>query len=177
VCNRFSNAALPRLLHGSPIPTIGPTQGQMLARKNQIDSNLEANEPAILANVAVEGLRFLKQGGIVQIAPDIGYNASEGVPVSISGFRFLMKPGFAELALLSDAVVIPCYTTRSIDGRIHSHFDPPLDPGNATQDRQARISHLLEQYAAFVGNAWRKAPESLLSHAIRKHLQRPTAEV
>jgi acyl-CoA synthetase (AMP-forming)/AMP-acid ligase II/lauroyl/myristoyl acyltransferase/acyl carrier protein len=176
VCNRFSVITLPRRLHGSPIPTLGPTHGEKLARKNQIVTDLEANEPAILANVAVEGLRLLKQGGIVQIAPDIGYDATEGVPVTISGFRFLMKPGFAELALLSDAVVIPCYTTRTMDGCLHTRFDPPLDPGNAAQDRQARISHLLEQYAAFVGNAWRKAPESLLWYVIRKHLRRPTAE-
>jgi amino acid adenylation domain-containing protein len=173
--NRFSIAALPRLLKGDPVPTLSLTHGWRMERRNAAGRKTAINEPALLANVAVEGHRRLTQGGIVQVIPDIGYDAAGGVPLNIGRYRFLIKPGFAELALSSGAVVIPHFTTRRTDGCILLRFFPPFDPPARSADHDAQVNHLLRQYAASVEKAWTLAPESLLWQVIDSHMQRPSA--
>jgi lauroyl/myristoyl acyltransferase len=146
-----------------------------MERRNAAGRKTAINEPALLANVAVEGHRRLTQGGIVQVIPDIGYDAAGGVPLNIGRYRFLIKPGFAELALSSGAVVIPHFTTRRTDGCILLRFFPPFDPPARSADHDAQVNHLLRQYAASVEKAWTLAPESLLWQVIDSHMQRPSA--
>jgi amino acid adenylation domain-containing protein len=172
VANRFSVAALPRLLSGRTIPTLGLSQAVRLSREKNLPPN-RINEAAVLANMAIEGHRLLKQGGILQVIPDIGYDASDGLPLAIGGYRFLIKPGFAELAILADAAVIPFYTTRRIDGSIYSRVFPPFARPSGDPDRKNRVYDLLSQYAEFVDRAWKTAPESLLWQVIDTHLNRP----
>jgi lauroyl/myristoyl acyltransferase len=172
VANRFSIAALPRLLGDRIIPTLSPSQAVRFNRKKNLPQN-RINEAALLANIAIEGHRLLKQGGILQVIPDIGYDASDGLPLAIGGYRFLIKPGFAELAILADAAVIPFYTTRRIDGSIYSRFFPPFARLSGDPDRKNQVYDLLNQYAAFVDRSWKMAPESLLWQVIDTHLNRP----
>jgi lauroyl/myristoyl acyltransferase len=174
--NRFAVAALPRWWDGAAISTLNLTHGMRLARRHRTGLIKRVNEPAILANVAMDGLRTLREGGVVQVVPDTGYNAADGVPLTIAGYRFLVRPGFAELALTADAAVVPFFATRRIDGRIDIRIFPPLDPGSPKADPAARMQDLLVQYAAFVETAWRLAPESLLWQVIDMHMSRPVAE-
>jgi amino acid adenylation domain-containing protein len=174
--NRFSISALARRLNTALIPTLSLTHAMKLARRDRSGPRSAINEPAIMANVAVEGLRILKHGAIVQIVPDIGYDAAEGLPLVIGGYRFLIKPGFAELALSSEAAVIPHYTTRRINGCIVMRFFPALSRPSLSSSRQDQIDNLLTQYATSVEKAWTLAPESLLWPVIDTHLNRPIAE-
>jgi amino acid adenylation domain-containing protein len=174
--NRFANAVLPVRLGLPTIPTLSLSHGMKLTRRNATGSKPAVNEKAIMANVAIEGLRILKQGGVVQIAPDIGYDAADGVPLDIGRYHFLVRPGFAELAMAADAAVIPWFSTRRISGRIDMRFYPPLDPGAPSADPSARTADMLRQYGAFVENTWKLAPESLLWEVIDTHMNRPLAE-
>jgi KDO2-lipid IV(A) lauroyltransferase len=160
--NRFANAALSRWVNGRDIPTLGQSYGVQLARRIRSSRKQRMHREAILANVALEGRRILREGGIVTVVPDIGYDATEGVPLAIGGFRFLIKPGFAELALTADSAVVPFYSTRRSDGRIVIRFHTSFDPGSPSADRAARMDRLLRQYGTFVETAWTQAPESLL---------------
>jgi acyl-CoA synthetase (AMP-forming)/AMP-acid ligase II/lauroyl/myristoyl acyltransferase/acyl carrier protein len=171
--NRFAVAALPRWLDGPAIQTLNITHGMRLARRRRTGMKRYINEPAILTDVAVDGLRTLREGGVVQVVPDIGYNAADGVPLTIAGYRFLIRPGFAELALTADAAVVPFFSTRRTDGRIDIHILPALDPGSPKADPAERTKDLLAQYADFVETAWRRAPESLLWQVIDTHMTRP----
>jgi amino acid adenylation domain-containing protein len=174
VANRFAVAALPRRWGGPPIPTLSLTQALRLKRKEGSVRAMAIGEAALLANIALEGHRLLQQGGILQVIPDIGYDATDGLPLVIGGYRFLVKPGFAELAILADAVVIPYYATRRIDGGIHTRFFPPFTRLPRDRDRKAQVDHLLGQYAGFVHRSWKLAPESLMWQVIATHLTRPT---
>jgi len=174
--NRFASAVLPLQLGQKTIPTLSLSHGMKLKRRESSGARPAVNEPAIMANVAVEGLRILKQGGIVQVIPDIGYDAAEGVTLDIGRYRFLIRPGFAEMALAADAAVIPWFSTRRISGRIDMRFHPPLDPGSPSENPAARIGGMLRLYGAFVENAWSLAPESLLWEVIDTHMNRPLAE-
>jgi amino acid adenylation domain-containing protein len=173
--NRFSIAAVQRRIGGDPIPTISLSYARRLHREDPEKRMRITNEAAMLADAAVAAHHLLQQGAVVQVIPDIGYDAAEGMPLDIAGYHFLVKPGFAELALLSQASIVPQYTTRKTGGRIHIRFESPLDPGQPAQDRRTRIASLLDQYAAFVESAWREAPESLTWSVIDTHLQRPKA--
>jgi amino acid adenylation domain-containing protein len=174
--NRFATAALPRWWNEAAIPTLSLTHGMRITRRKTTGPRSSINESAVMANVAVEGLRILKEGGVIQIVPDIGYDAADGVPLVIARHRFLVKSGFAEIALASGAAIIPTYSTRRISGRIDTRCLPPLDPGSPSSDSSARINGLLSQYGAFVEKAWSLAPESLLWQVIDMHMNRPSAE-
>jgi amino acid adenylation domain-containing protein len=173
IANRFAIAALPRRWNGPPIPTLSLSQALRLNRKEGNVQPKAIGEAALLANIALVGHRLLQQGGILQVIPDIGYDSTDGLPLVIGGYRFLVKPGFAELAILADAVVIPYYATRRIDGSIHTRFFPLFTRLPGDRDRKARVDHLLDQYARFVQRAWKLAPESLMWQVIATHLTRP----
>jgi amino acid adenylation domain-containing protein len=172
VANRFVTAALPRRLNGRSIPTLSLSQALQWRQKSHSPKK-KMDEAAMLANIALEGHRLLGRGGILQVIPDIGYDASDGLPLTIGRYRFLIKPGFAELADLSGAAVVPFYATRRIDGSVFSRFFPPFDLLPSAADRKSRVHHLLDQYAEFVDRSWKQAPESLLWQVIDTHMNRP----
>jgi hypothetical protein len=174
--NRFAIAALPRRIGGEPIPALSMPFAKTLRTPDPEPGARKRPTAAILADAVVEAHRRLREGAVLQVIPDLGYDASDGMPLDIAGYRFLVKTGFAELALLSGAAVIPQFSTRRRGGGIHLRFEQPFDPGGPGMDHDARISSLMEQYAVFVECAWRKAPESLLWQVIDTHMQRPKAD-
>ena len=174
--HRFSTPALSRCLDVASFPTLSVGYAWKMDQKENPAIDRRKSQAALIANATVEARRLLQRGGIIQIIPDFGYDASDGIPVNIAGRRYLVKPGFAQLALLSDAVVVPQYTTRRIDGCLVTHFDPPFDNGEDKSDTPAKVEHLLNQYGAFVEKSWRAAPESIRLQHIDSHLHLPPAE-
>ncbi len=174
--HRFSTPALSHYMHVAPFPTLSAGYAWKMDQKERSAPERRKSQAALIANATVEAQRELQRGGIIQIIPDFGYDAADGLPVNIAAHRYLIKPGFAQLALLSDAVVVPLYTTRRIDGCLLTHFDPPFDNGEDKPDFPAKIEHLLNQYGAFVERSWQAAPKSIHVQNIDSHLHRPSAE-
>jgi lauroyl/myristoyl acyltransferase/acyl carrier protein len=174
--NRLAIAALPRRLDGKHIPTIS----QKIARqrspnwqKNRSKKLPPADKAALYAVIALQGEHLLEEGRIIQFVSDNEYSRLEGYPVILAGRCYNLRPGFAELAVNTGAIVIPQYTGIRSGGQIHTTFLPPLDPGEG--NREAQVRSLVDQYARFINAAWRIAPDSLRWPRIKKHFRQPPA--
>jgi len=101
--------------------------------------------------------KALSKGEIVQIAGD-GNMGSSIATVRFMGQPQSLKTGFADLALISRAPVVPLYSSVRPSGEIMFRFHPPLDPGNDTIDRQLRVELMLQQYATLMEGWWKSDP-------------------
>lgn len=155
----FTTLALAKVLACQPIPTVSwePWRWGFYG-----DCGLITEEKQIFAQIAVEAQSLLSRGRIVKIVPDVDCLPGEGLPVRWAGRDHFIRPGFAELALNTRAVLIPIFSVMKPGGCIHTTILPPLDPGPETASRDARVQHLLRQYGEFVNRCCRQFPESFL---------------
>jgi lauroyl/myristoyl acyltransferase len=115
----------------------------------------------------------LKAGGVVQIVNDMSYDEGNCLRKCVGGRWYDLKPGFAELALATGAAVLPVYCAFDSVGQVRMTILPALGPLADAAAHPARVHHLLDQYVAFLENAWRRAPESLGWGALRRYYSRP----
>jgi lauroyl/myristoyl acyltransferase/acyl carrier protein len=173
--NRLAVAALSLRFKGETIPAISEKRARQESGhwQDNYARDLPARElSALKAGVALEGQHQLEEGHIVQFASDNEY-ARQGQAVTIARRRYYLRPGFAELALNTGAAVVPQYNCMRSDGRIHMTILPAFTvrAGN----RETQVSHLLDQYAAFINASWRAAPESIRWPRIFRHFVQPLA--
>jgi lauroyl/myristoyl acyltransferase len=130
----------------------------------------------LTSDLLIQAYQTLKHGQIIQLVPDgKAFSVSEE-PVSIAGRRTYIQSGFAKIALLSDAAIVPVVTTRRLDGSIHSTFFPPLIPADRHAPVEGKIMDLVRQYTAFLESSWQAAPECVTWSKIEKHLNRPISD-
>jgi lauroyl/myristoyl acyltransferase len=178
---RFVDETIARRLDGPRIPTISYRSAlKMAGMVGEMDEAAIHDIPpdrvaAASADMVLQGQRLLKQGRIIQVVPDSVIDPEGVMPVVVGKRVYWWKTGFAELALITGAPVIPLSSTRRSDGHVLGTLHPPLDPGTEDLPRKDRIYRLLKQYAAFIEQAWESAPESLKWGVIRRHLQQPLA--
>lgn len=135
---------------------------------------LRAREIAWSAAQGIDGLRTLHAGGVVLIIPD---GVMEDMPGAqqraVGGRTYRIGPGFAELALSRQAPILPMVSRFERSGAIRITFLPPLRPAPEPATRIEQVADLVTQYANFLVEAWRAAPESLPTGQIDYFLQRP----
>lgn len=137
---------------------------------------LRAREIAWSAAQGMDGLRTLRAGGVVLIIPDGAMADMPGAQQRAVGDRaYRIGPGFAELALSCQAPILPMVSRFERSGAIRITFLPPLHPALAPATRPAQVAGLVTQYAHFLAEAWRAAPESLPAGQIASFLQQPRA--
>ncbi|MBI5651227.1 MAG: AMP-binding protein [Chloroflexi bacterium] len=135
-----------------------------------------AQQIAMATTIAVHGQRILQTGGIVQVYNDIGGHEPGTLAFPIGEHMYDFKTGFAELALATNAVVIPVYAAHEITGRIRMEFLPPLQT-RANVDHKHQVRHLIAQYAQFLEHTWRTVPESISWYILQHHFERPEIRV
>ncbi len=137
-------------------------------------ASLRMRELAWSAGQGMEGLRTLREGGVVLVVPDsVMVDMSGGLMRPVGGRVCTIGPGFAELALAGGAPVLPVYGRFDLDGRVRITFLPALDPPGPGTAHARRVEVLVDRYARFLEYAWRTAPESLPSNWIEHYLRRP----
>lgn len=99
----------------------------------------------------------LQQGGLVLVSSD-GAQGKLGIELPLRGRRWLFRTGAAELALDTDAILLPFFSTLAYSGHITLGFFPPFT--TTAQTRQAQVEALTRQYAALLEEQW----SSLLSN-------------
>jgi KDO2-lipid IV(A) lauroyltransferase len=180
---QFALALLERHLDLDPIIAVNRIRNRSLHRTGSVPPRTSSsNTSSVAADVTIRsaaralmGKEILTQGGVVKMHNEYGYDESGTLPAVVGGRRYNLKSGFAELALLTGAAIVPCYATRLATGPIGLIFLPPLDVGNPAQPRQRRIAYMVEQYARFLEQSWRQAPESLVWEVMRYHVNHPAA--
>lgn len=124
-------------------------------------TNLASVASGWAATQALQAQRILQQGGIVRFASDMSYDEPNSFTKTIGKRQYHLKPGFAELALTTDATVLPFYSNFDNAAGVHLNILPPLRPPSSTSDSNTYISTLVDQYVAFLETTWRELPTSV----------------
>lgn len=118
----------------------------------------------------------LETGGAVRILPD-GFQGGPGFPIAFYQRTRSFRASFAELAMSTNATVMPVSAHLDQHGRIAITFHPPLNGGERRQPRSAQIEQLVHQYVAFLGAEWAQTPSNISLGQMRRHLAQPDLAV
>jgi acyl-coenzyme A synthetase/AMP-(fatty) acid ligase/acyl carrier protein len=174
----IATAAIPKRLGCKTIPTISqfPIQkGKRFKTPAKKPKTPIVDPSTSMAEMMIEAQHILQQGQIVQIVPDSDSTMTNDQGTMIGGRIFHLTTGFAKLAMLFGADVIPLYTTRRLDGSLHTHFFPALESRPSSGDDEDQTRQLLRGYGEFVELQWRSAPESVRWTKMERYLQMPIA--
>ncbi|MCX6033081.1 MAG: AMP-binding protein [Chloroflexi bacterium] len=105
----------------------------------------------------VRARNTLMQGGMVVVTED-GAQGTKGVEIPIYDRPWLFRSGGAELALDTDAALLPVFCTLAHSGHVAVEFLEPLTSAHSA--RQGQVEDLTRQYAALLEARW----PSLLSN-------------
>jgi lauroyl/myristoyl acyltransferase len=97
----------------------------------------------------------LDRGGIAFNPPDARQNLDNSRWVEFFGRQRQLATGFAELALKTNADVVPLAYRFSPRGSFDLEFGAPLRIPPAQLPHDERVDALIEQYATFLRNEWR----------------------
>jgi acyl-coenzyme A synthetase/AMP-(fatty) acid ligase/lauroyl/myristoyl acyltransferase/acyl carrier protein len=166
---------VPLVANTGPILTISQADASRLVAAEQPEpgATFEIRKSARSATLGVQGRQLLRTGGTVLIVSDWAHDKTGTLSVSMGGRLYDLKPGFAELALMTGAIVLPMYNAHESTGRMHTTFLPPLDAIRSNGSHAAQVSDLMDQYAQFVGSTWRMIPESIDWPIMRNYFNRP----
>lgn len=151
--------------------------GELLYRRlyNKLQPEAGDSDPknwaAARTAAALEAHNTLIRGSVVVIADD-REDDQNGRQVVINNRIHHLQPGFAELGVASEAVVLPFYSQLLPDGRMGIGFMPPLE-WDRTLSRTAQVEKLLNGYASAVSEMWRKQPSTAAWDTMRRHLACP----
>ncbi len=120
--------------------------------------------------------QILQQGGVAQIAADGIHGQGDRLMIDFHGRRRPFITGFAELALATNAQVIPvCYSTTSTGGPIQA-LGAPLDPGDDALPHTERVERLVTQYVAQLSQLWAETPWLVPWYQMERHLAYPPSD-
>ena len=120
--------------------------------------------------------QLLNGGGIVFNLPDAFQNLDHSRPVEFFGRQRRIAAGFAELALMTGAHVVPIAYRFSPRGSFVFEFGAPFrDPG-AESTRDERIDSLVGQFAHFLRDEWRRYPWNIPWHHLVHYCALPEAD-
>lgn len=108
------------------------------------------------AAVAVEAHQMLTRGGTVVIAGD-EEDAKAGFPVTVGHRVRHLVPGFAELAVATNACLLPIYTELLGNGQIQIVIGPALG-WDTSRNRADQVAQIMHAYGALLTALWREKP-------------------
>lgn len=111
----------------------------------------------------------LTDGGIAYILSDGNHGAVAGVRALFGQMR-PFRGGFAELAMTTGAVIMPVTAVPRKDGQVCITFFEPLDSGSAAINHQARVEHLITQYAEHLTQIYAHSPGSVRLNFMHRFL-------
>jgi Lauroyl/myristoyl acyltransferase len=101
---------------------------------------------------------LLTRGGIVFNPPDARQNLDHSRPVEFFGRQRQLAAGFAELALKTEAHVVPVVYRFTPRGTFALEFGAPFDVLGPESTHDERVDSFVAQYANFLRDEWRRYP-------------------
>ena len=130
-------------------------------------------EGALNAHKLNVARRVLEQGGIIGIAADGVSGNSPGFQCNFHGRRREFRSGFAELALLTNAEVVPVLHSVTNEGSVEITFGESFDTGNESMTHAERVEVLMTQYIKQMEQMWAHSPWLVTWHKMQIHLTSP----
>ncbi len=116
--------------------------------------------------------RELAGGGIVQFAAD-GLCGTGGMGMDLFGRQRVVRTGFAEVADVTGAAVVPLLVSMTPGGLVTLRFFPVLTKPEQSEPRPRRVRMLLEQYFERYRSVWQQSLGDLNWNHLRKFLAMP----
>lgn len=132
--------------------------GGLLGKLPGADAALENKRIALHARQLELAQQILQQGGVINLAPDGGEGGSAIQIFEFHDIQRGFQTGFAELALMTGACVIPVLGEMIPGKPVTLRLLPPLDVGDASMNHELRVSHIMSQYVARLDQLWRTMP-------------------
>jgi hypothetical protein len=101
---------------------------------------------------------LLTRGGIVFNPPDARQNLDHSRPVEFFGRERQLAAGFAELALKTEAHVVPVVYRFTPRGTFALEFGAPFDVLGPESTHDERVDSFVAHYANFLRDEWRRYP-------------------
>ncbi len=139
------------------------------------DSPADRGAASQWAEHLVQAQQLLRANYVVLTAADAQGGASAGFALPLHGRQWMVKQGFAELAMKTEAAVLPLTLALTSKGQYAIRLHPPLDVG-APPSRERQMESLMEQCGRFLQTAWAEHPETLLWEVMGAHLLWPPVD-
>jgi hypothetical protein len=120
--------------------------------------------------------QLLNGGGIVFNLPDAFQNLDHSRAVEFFGRQRRIAAGFAELALMTGAHVIPIAYRFTARGSFVLAFGAPLDAPGPESTHDERVGSLVEQFADFLRAEWRLYPWNIPWHHLVQYCSLPEVD-
>ncbi|CAN5824814.1 hypothetical protein BH10CHL1_BH10CHL1_40810 [soil metagenome] len=119
------------------------------------------------AAVAVEAHQVLTRGGAVVISAD-EEDVKYGFPVTVGKRIRHLITGFAELAVATNACLLPIYSELLDDGRIQIVILPALN-WDTSRSRSDQVTQIMQTHGSLLTHLWREKPS--IADRTNMHLQ------
>jgi len=103
----------------------------------------------------------LDDGGVVRMAAD-GLHGTGGRDWAFLGRQRRLRPGLGELAVETDAAVVPVFGVLADDGRLKVEFLPALERPDAKISRTEAVHAWISQYLRLLESHWAIDPGSVV---------------
>jgi lauroyl/myristoyl acyltransferase len=120
--------------------------------------------------------QLLVAGGIVFNLPDAFQNLDHSRSVEFFGRQRRIAVGFAELALMAGAHVVPIAYRFTARGSFVLEFGPPLHAPGAESTHSERVDALVGQFADFLRAEWRLYPWNIPWHHLVQYCTLPEVD-
>ena len=144
--------------------------GQLEKHLPPILANDRAIESELFAHQLNTARQVLESGGIVNISADGHHGYSGSIDCAFLGRHRSFHSSFAELAVLTGAVVIAIEVDLNRVGQPTISFVGPLATGDAHEPYATRVDRLLAQYVAFCQTTWATKPWLIPWYQLAWHL-------
>lgn len=122
---------------------------------------------AVYASQLREVMNRLRSGGIVKIVADGDQGSGVKFSYQLAGFNKELFTGFAEVAIQTEATVIPVTPYMADPYQVTYRFEEPLDLGDNSSRHEERIRYLIRQYADVLEGQYLKYPWQMrLDHVL-----------
>ncbi len=156
--------------------TMVASQGADSEKFNNINPNIEAKKLVFdylsdieLFKVLMEAKHVLNDGGIIHLLGD-GYHGKSSMTFPFIGKLRGFRGSYAELALSTDAEIIPVFVYPDKYYHISVDLYPPLDKGKEDQSREDRTRHIVKQYVEHMTAKWSDSPQFVNMGYMEKYL-------
>jgi lauroyl/myristoyl acyltransferase len=122
--------------------------------------------------VLLEGLKTLRQGGVVFLAGDLAASNGQGqseIEVNVLGHPRKVARGFVDLALAASIAPTPIFSRMDAAGMILTWVQPPLVT-NASAGRDVRAAELAQAYADEMSSVFARYPGNVSRPTMERYL-------
>lgn len=130
------------------------------ARGKLVSINLGDRKSNFMLKQVFRARKVLQEGGILHIAAD-GVRGLSGREIPFLKRQRAFPASVAELALASDAAIVPTFGMLDANGRIKLELLPPLEMPDPQLPHEKRIMRIIEQYSSLLQTHWLACPGAI----------------